>query len=317
MLEPGGPQASHIADLWTIMLWVGVVVTIAIVVFEAYAVTRGLQRHRAEGDAPPIVDEVPGDRWRHAVIVGATALTVLTLVTLLFISVGTGRALAALPSDEGLRIKVTAHQWWWQVEYQDPVPARHAITANEIHVPVGRTIHLELTAGDVIHSFWIPGLHGKKDLIPGRINRTSLRVDRPGRYGGQCAEFCGLQHAKMAIEIVAEPPEVFDAWLEQQRAPAAIPQSDLQLHGRDVFIRSTCSMCHAITGTPAGAGLGPDLTHLASRAWIGAGTLTNTRDHLGEWIRDPQRFKPGVRMPATPLDDQDLSMLLDYLESLR
>jgi cytochrome c oxidase subunit 2 len=169
----------------------------------------------------------------------------------------------------------------------------------------------------VIHSFWIRELHGKQDMIPGRQNSTWLRADRPGVWKAQCAEFCGHQHAKMLFDVIAEPPERFRQWYVSQLASAQEPTDSSARRGRDVFMRGACILCHAINGTPAGSRVGPDLTHLASRPSIAAGTLPNTRGHLAGWIVDPQRIKPGARMPANQLSSADLSALLDYLQSLR
>ena len=190
-------------------------------------------------------------------------------------------------------------------------------TANEIHVPAGKPVILKLNSADVIHSFWAPSLHGKKDLIPGRTSLLHFRADKPGVYRGQCAEFCGFEHALMAFTVVADPPEQYEAWAARQRQPAPSPVTDLQKQGLAVFMRSTCAMCHTIAGTEAGARLGPDLTHLASRSMLASGTLPNTPQYLAAWILDPQRFKKGANMPATPLSAQDLNALMAYLETLK
>lgn len=169
----------------------------------------------------------------------------------------------------------------------------------------------------MIHSFWVPNLHGKRDVLPGRITTFTLQAYRPGLYRGQCAEFCGLQHAHHAFYVIAEPRDAFETWLKGQRAPAAEPAMDGQRRGQHVFTTARCIECHTIRGTPAQGRAGPDLTHLASRRFIAAGTLPNTRGHLAGWVVDPQSVKPGARMPATPLPSEDLHALLDYLESLR
>jgi cytochrome c oxidase subunit 2 len=203
------------------------------------------------------------------------------------------------------------------VQYQDATPSNIVTTANEMHVPVGRTIHFELQAADVIHSFWVPNLHGKTDLIPGHTTHTFIRADAPGEYWGQCAEFCGFQHANMRFVLIAEPEEDFQRWLAAQRQPAAEPATESQKKGQQVFLTRTCVMCHTITGTPAASKVGPDLTHIGSRPRIGAGTLPNTRGNLAGWVSDPHGVKPGVRMPPNPLEPDELRALLDYLESLK
>jgi cytochrome c oxidase subunit II len=203
------------------------------------------------------------------------------------------------------------------VEYRDVVAQRGATTANEIHVPVGRMVVLELRSTDVIHSFWPISLGAKRDQIPGKENSLWLRADRPGVYRGQCAEFCGHQHAKMAFLVVAERPDSFERWLATQRDTAATPADSLTRRGQEVFLGSSCVMCHAIAGTPAGSRIGPDLTHLAGRRTIAAGTLPNTRGNLAGWIVDPQTIKPGAKMPPNLLPPADLQALLAYLETLR
>jgi cytochrome c oxidase subunit 2 len=216
-----------------------------------------------------------------------------------------------------LLLKVTARQWWWEVQYEEGGPSEFVTDANEIHLPVGRTVAIDLHSPDVIHSFWVPNLHGKRDMIPGHPTRIFLRADEPGTYWGQCAEFCGYEHAKMRFAVIVEPPDQFKSWLEAQRKPAAPPQSDSERRGQQVFLGTTCIMCHTIQGTPARGTVGPNLTHIASRTRLAAGTLPNTRGHLAGWVADPQRIKPGVRMPMNPLSPEELRTLLDYLESLK
>jgi cytochrome c oxidase subunit 2 len=189
--------------------------------------------------------------------------------------------------------------------------------ANEIHVPVGERVTLELESADVIHSFWAPNLHGKTDLIPGQVNRTTLRVDKEGAYRGQCAEYCGTQHAHMAFWVVAEPKEKFEAWLAAQRKPAPEPADATLAKGREVFLAAPCAMCHAIQGTPAHASVAPDLTHVATRRTLGAGTIPNTTGHLAGWVVDSHGIKPGNQMPPNPMDSDDLQALLAYLGSLK
>jgi cytochrome c oxidase subunit 2 len=251
------------------------------------------------------------------VVAAAAAATVATLVTVLLLSFGTGRRLTATPPAEALQVRVTGRQWWWEVEYRDSVANRWATTANEIHVPVGRPVVFQLRGGDVIHSFWVPNLGVKRDMIPGQETSIWFQADTPGVYRGQCAEFCGYQHAKMAFLVVAQPSDEFIAWLDRQRDTARTPADSLARRGREVFLSSSCVMCHAIGGTPAGSRIGPNLTHLAGRGTIGAGTLPNTRGHLAGWIVDPQQIKPGVRMPPNALEPRDLQALLAYLETLR
>jgi cytochrome c oxidase subunit II len=190
-------------------------------------------------------------------------------------------------------------------------------TANEIHVPVGRPVGIVLKSNDVIHSLWIPALHGKRDLLPGRENEIWIQADQAGFYRGQCAEYCGLQHAKMALTVVADLPDDFERWLSHMRGPAPAPTTDSQARGRDVVERGPCAMCHTVAGTLAGGRTAPDLTHVASRSAIGAGSIPNTRGNLAGWIADPQHIKPGNKMPPSGLASEELQALLDYLETLK
>jgi len=216
-----------------------------------------------------------------------------------------------------LRIRVTAHQWWWEIEYLDAIPQDRVTTANHLAIPVGQPVMLELRSGDVIHSFWVPNLNGKKDLLPGYVTQLALIASRAGRYTGECAEFCGYQHAHMSIDVSALAPAEFESWRNAQRASADEPGDDLQRRGRDVYLSSSCRACHTIQGTMTAGRLGPDLTHLASRPRIAAGALPNDIGHLAAWISDPQAIKPGTKMPATQLSGGDLTALVAYLGNLR
>jgi cytochrome c oxidase subunit 2 len=266
--------------------------------------------------------DVPETGARHergltTAVSAATGVTVLILFAFLIYDIVVGRQVTTNPGSQALQIRVTGHQWWWEVQYRDSIPKNWATTANEIHVPTGRPVVLELHSGDVIHSFWQPNLSGKRDLIPGNVNSVWFQADTSGVYRGQCAEYCGHQHAKMAFLVVAQRPDSFAAWLARQRDTALTPTDALARRGQEVFLASSCVMCHAVSGTPAGSRIGPDLTHLASRRTIAAGTLPNTRGNLAGWILDPQRIKPGVKMPANQLEPDDLQALLAYLETLR
>jgi cytochrome c oxidase subunit II len=265
------------------------------------------------------VEEPSDDRRERSMrttVIVATAATTIILFVFLILDLSVGRAITTNPGPEALQVRVTGHQWWWEIQYRDSLPQNWATTANEIHVPVGRPVVFELRSTDVIHSLWPPNLNGKRDLIPGNENSIWFQADSAGVYRGQCAEFCGHQHAKMAFLIIAEPPDSFSAWLVRQRDTAMTPTDSVALRGQEVFLASSCVMCHAIGGTPAGSRIGPDLTHLASRRTIAAGTLPNTRGNLAGWIVNPQGIKPGVRMPSTRLDSDDLQALLTYLETL-
>jgi cytochrome c oxidase subunit 2 len=214
-------------------------------------------------------------------------------------------------------IQVTGHQWWWEVQYQDPAANRVFTVANEIHTPVGEPVKIQLESQDVIHSFWVPSLNGKQDLIPGQQNETELIATRPGVYRAQCAEFCGLQHAHMAFTVVAEDREVFARWADSQISPATDPTSPEQRAGQAVFLSHACVTCHAIRGTQAGGRFGPDLTHVGSRRTIAAGELPLSRGSLAAWIADPQGVKPGNQMPLVPLNADELNAVSAYLEALK
>ena len=314
-LRPAGPQAASIADLWHLMLAICTFVLVAVVAVMLVAVAR---RRRADATTPPDIASLDRDEARaRAIVTGAVGATVVLLGVLLAGSVLTDRALARLPLQQGLHIEITGKQWWWDVRYDDPDPSRVFTTANEIHIPVGTPVVLTLKSADVIHSFWVPSLHGKKDLIPGQTVTFTLRADVAGTYRGQCAEFCGYQHARMGMLVIADPPDAFERWAQAQRMPAASPASDQAQRGQDVFMTTTCAMCHAITGTTAGARAGPDLTHVASRTTLAALTLPNDAGHLAAWIDDPHAFKPGTNMPAHALAPQDRDAIVAYLMTLK
>jgi cytochrome c oxidase subunit II len=315
-LDPAGPQAGRIGGLWWLMLYTLSAVFLLTMAFLAVAAfrPRGKTTH-----APDTSPEMNGERRMSRVVTVGVAATVVILFVLLVSSFLTGRSLYAIAADgeSALTVKVTGYQWWWRVQYDNQNASYIVTTANEIHIPVGRPVLFKLTSNDVIHSFWVPNLHGKTDLIPGHETTTWLRADRAGVFRGQCAEFCGHQHAHMAFTVVAETPEQFKAWYDDQLKSAAQPSTPQQERGRQVFMSSPCVMCHRIGGTDAGGAGGPDLTHFASRPTIAAGTLENTREHLASWVVDSQRIKPGNRMPQNVLAPEDLQALLDYLQSLK
>jgi cytochrome c oxidase subunit 2 len=311
-LNPASPQARLVDRLGDSMFVTAAVVFVAVVVALLWAAFR----RRDTASRPPVDDARQDGPMRTAVLV-ATGVTTAILFVFLIFDVSVGRTITTNPGKQALQIRVTGHQWWWEVQYRDSLPQYWATTANEIHVPVGRPVVFELRSIDVIHSLWAPNLNGKRDLIPGDENSLWFQADTPGVYRGQCAEFCGHQHAKMGLLVVAESPDNFAQWLQQQRDTARTPTDSLARRGQEVFLASSCVMCHTISGTPAGSRIGPDLTHLASRQTIAAGTLPNTKGSLAGWILDPQRIKPGVRMPPTQLSSRDLQALLAYLETLK
>lgn len=311
-LAPAGLQASRIHDLFWGMAIVCAAVWITVLTFGGLAFLRGRRR------LVPAEDEDTNARMRRGVIL-AVAATTLILIGFLVADFGVGRATGAYSAEpkEALSIQVIGHQWWWQIVYEDSIPERTITTANEIHIPIGRPVLIKAESRDVIHSFWVPNLAGKRDLIPGYSTMLWLRADEPGVYEGRCAEYCGHQHAKMRLTVVAETAEQFSRWYEQSRQPARPPADAITRRGQEVFLAGPCVMCHTIRGTPAGGTLGPELTHVASRRTLAAGSLPNTRGHLAAWIADAQRIKPGNLMPPIALPPGDLEALLAYLESLR
>jgi cytochrome c oxidase subunit 2 len=314
-LVPAGVQASRILELWHLTLAVCCGVFAAILLACLIAVVRAPRANRATPVDLSSIDR-PQSRTRFWVV-AATCVSTLLLFGLLLADVLTDRALSRLPIDHALRIEMTGYQWWWQAKYLSDENAPEFTLANELHVPVGRPVIISLKAADVIHTFWVPNLHGKKDMIPGRDATIEFRADKAGVYRGQCAEFCGYEHALMAFSISADPPAQYEVWAAQQRQPANAPAEEVALHGRDVFLSQDCARCHTVRGTAANGTIGPDLTHLASRQFIAAGTLSNNRGNLAGWIVDPRTLKPGTVMPGTRLPPAELQALLLWLETLK
>jgi cytochrome c oxidase subunit 2 len=312
IVPAASPEAKALAHLWWWMVGVGSGVWVVVVAATIYAVLA--KRRDTTDDVTPVPPAVHS-RMQRAVGAAGFA-TILVLFMFLAYDFAAGRALAQHPR-LGLTVDVTGYQWWWKFEYEDPDPSKRVVTANELHVPVGRPVQLKLAANDVIHSFWAPNLNGKRDLIPGYKSSLWFTADRPGVYRGQCAEFCGLQHAKMAFYVVAESPARFAAWLAGQSGNPTPPTDSTLRYGQRVFLSGGCAVCHTIGGTPAQATVGPSLTHLQSRATIAAGTLANTRANLMGWITNPQAIKPGTLMPATGLQAGQLTALVAYLETLK
>jgi cytochrome c oxidase subunit 2 len=306
VLHTAGADAALIADMaW--LLFGG-----AAVIFIGVMLLLVISLRKRQGKVKPML-------WLAGL---GVAFPVAVLTALLAYGILRSRELTSPISQDALVISVNARMWWWEVRYRDPVSGRDIALANEIHLPVGRPVYLALTSEDVIHSFWVPALMGKVDTIPGRPNRIRIRAEREGIYRGQCAEYCGIQHARMALHVVAESPAAFGAWLANQARPARAPDSALLQHGMQVFLENRCSACHAVRGVKeesvADRALGPDLTHVGSRLFLAAGTLRNDGEALRTWIRSAQHVKPGVRMPSfDEIGDADLEALSAYLEHLQ
>ncbi|MGJ9417129.1 cytochrome c oxidase subunit II [Massilia sp. CMS3.1] len=302
VLHPAGPDAAIIAQLSWVLFGGGAVIFVAVMALMILSLRR---------DAQPV-----SARWW---IAGAgIAFPIVVLSALLVWSTWRSAELTPQTSRGAMSIGVTAKMWWWEVRYHDPVSGRQIVSANEIRIPAGRPVYVGLTSTDVIHSLWVPALNGKMDTVPGRVTGLTLHADKPGIYRGQCAEFCGEQHARMALHVIALAPEEFDRWLRNEAQPAKAPADALVERGRAAFIEQRCQSCHTIRGVAEGARLGPDLTHIGGRTHIAAGTLRNHRGTLAGWIADPQAIKPGARMPAaTDIDGATLQALAAYLEQLK
>jgi cytochrome c oxidase subunit 2 len=300
-LDPAGPFAEPIATVSWILFGVAAVVLI-LVLASLGAALFGPRPWRAR---------LGGERL---IWIGGLVLPVAVLSALLVYGLGLTGRLSQAPGPGDMRVRVTGEMWWWRVAYLDDHGREVLQDANEIHIPVGQDVVFELDSVDVVHSFWIPRLGGKADMIPGRRNLLRLRADAPGVYGGQCAEYCGGPHALMGLVVVAHAPAEFNAWRERQAAPATMPQGA----GAQVFAASGCGACHTIRGTAANGLAGPDLTHVGSRRTLGAGILPNTQGALAGWIADSQAIKPGNRMPAYPvLTGEELGEVSAYLASLK
>jgi cytochrome c oxidase subunit II len=301
-LDVAGTDAALIAHLFNVMMAGAAIVWIGVVAAAIYAVRVNRGRHN-ERDANLLI------------IGGGVALPTVALGALLWYGLPALPQVMALAPADALRIHVIGKQWWWRVQYA--TPDGFIETANELRLPLGQRVELQLSSPDVIHSFWVPSLAGKMDMIPGRVTRLAVEPTRTGVFRGACAEYCGASHALMAFDVVVTTPDEFQRWLDTQGAPAREPSDADALRGRDTFRASGCTACHTIRGSPPAGRLGPDLTHVATRASIGAATLPNQADALVRWIRDTDRVKPGVHMPAfRALTADELAGLAAYLGSL-
>jgi cytochrome c oxidase subunit 2 len=310
-LAPAGEQAASQYSLFVLMLWICGIIYLLVLGFLTLALVRIARR----APSAPIADppDLGLDRslwiWAATIVVGLTVLAGGSFLV--------DRSLAAAQSREALEVRVTAHQWWWRVAYRDPRSGIWIETANELHLPAGRTARLMLGSADVIHSFWVPNIAGKMDVIPGRANAIDVTPHRLGWFRGQCAEFCGAQHAKMAFDVKIDTPAEFSSWLAAQARPAVPPGDPVAARGMQVVTQGQCAMCHAVRGTDATGRPGPDLTHIGSRRSLAAGTLRMNRANLQGWVAQPQALKPGTMMPAVTLDPRDADAVARYLEQLK
>ena len=309
VLGSDGQSALQIARLFWIFLGVTAAVYVAVIAFLIASV-----RRQRPAETALIAREPRGMRTALIVWTGVIALGLSGLAVASFFA---DRVSAKNASDHDLTIKVTARQWWWDVEYRSADASQTLRTANELHLPVGVPARIELESSDVIHSLWIPNLAGKQDLIPGRRTDLSLRPLRVGQYRGQCAEFCGLQHSRMALDVTVESAADFKRWWLAGLKPAAPPATPLAAAGMAYVTTRECSVCHSIAGTPASAHFGPDLTHIASRRSIAAGTLPMSRANLAAWVRSPQAHKQGADMPSIGLSEPQANAIAAYLDGLK
>jgi cytochrome c oxidase subunit 2 len=300
-----GADSRDFIDLLRLFLLVTGFVYLLVIGFLTVAL---LRRRREEPEKEP--------RFR-GLLVGWVGFVALGLLILTLGSFFTDRSMAANGARPALEVEITAKQWWWDIRYFGADPSQTLRTSNELHLPAGMPVHISLKSEDVIHSFWVPNLAGKQDLIPGRNTDITLTPMKTGLYRAQCAEFCGVQHAHMALDVTVEPKDKFLSWYAAGLQPAKAPANPLQLAGYQYITTHECASCHNISGTPASGGVGPDLTHLASRRSIAAGTLPMERGNLYAWVADPQSQKPGNKMPVIGLEPNELHGIVAYLESLK
>ncbi len=304
-LSPSGPGSQTAATSWWLLFGVATFVCVLVTAAAVLAVVVRRRARRVHGGEGRGIVLVLGIVLPSLVFAGTFALSVVGLSR----TSGADRPPAAT-------VEVIGHTWWWEVRYTGTDGSTKAVTANEIHIPVGKPVRIRLKSADVIHSFWVPELMPKTDLLPDRINTTWLQADHSGRYRGQCAEYCGRQHAHMAFEVVAESSTDFDRWLSRQAAPAATPSDSEARRGMEVFTQGTCATCHTVRGTSADGEKGPDLTHVGSRGRLGAGAIPNDFGHMAGWVANSQTVKPGNEMPPQRLSPDDLRAVVTYLQGL-
>jgi cytochrome c oxidase subunit II len=306
-LDAHGTGAAIIRQEWWFLFWIGTAIVLLVTGLLVAILVRQWQNRQVLSAE---VRDTDGIKW---IWLGGIALPIVIALFVFASTIRSSLALSAPPGPETVTVTIIGHRWWWEVQYPDEA----FTTANQLYLPVGQSVRVNITSADVIHSFWVPQLGFKRDLIPGQMNETWLQANEPGVYRGLCSEFCGLQHAQMMFMVVALTPKRYQAVMANERKLAPAPNNELARAGQQVFLRSSCVYCHTIRGTSAAGEVGPDLTHLANRLTIAAGALENNVGNLGGWIMDPQHIKPGSTMPATPLTGKDLQALLAYLRTLQ
>ena len=311
MFAPAGPDAARVATWGWILFAIAGVVFAVVLVMILFAF---LRRQRGRGAEHELLPPPQERKWFTFVLVAGGIVPAVTLSSVMGVNIYSERVIAAEAQKPNLTIQVIGHQWWWEIYY----PGQGFTAANEVHIPVGQNVEFKLSSADVIHSFWVPQLSPKTDLIPGQTNTLTLTAAQAGTYRGQCAELCGAQHAHMALLVVADTPQDFATWTARQRRPAPNPSPNTAaFEGQQIFQGSACMYCHAIRGTTASSRLGPDLTHVASRRTLGAGTLQNNYGNLAGWVINAQAVKPGNKMPPMYLSSTELKAVMSYLETLQ
>ena len=312
MLNPAGTAAHRISTLgWIVFVtFMAVSAIMWVLVFWVAVRRKGSLKEYDPYNAGG------GEQW---ILAGGIIIPLMILTAMFILSEDTmAHFPMGMKQDPPPEIVVIGHQWWWEIHYVSGPVDQHFVTANEMHIPVGQPVDIELRSADVIHTFWVPRIHGKMDLVPGQPNMIRIRADQPGTYRGQCSEFCGDQHANMAMLVIADPPNKYQAWVAGQRADAAQPSTPETQAGAQVFLSAPCAFCHTVRGTDAAGVVAPDLTHLASRMSLASDTLVNNKANLEAWITHAQSLKPGVTMPnLTQFTGVQLRDMTDYLQSLR
>jgi cytochrome c oxidase subunit 2 len=301
IVDPKGHEARHVAGAWWLMFGLAAAVYAVVAGLIVIAVVRG---RRDDSERTSRLND------NAFIVIGGLAVPLAILGIISVVTVRTAVTVREPAPAGALRVDIIGHDWWWEIRYPDT----GIVTANELHVPVGRRVDAKIHTADVIHSFWVPQITGKMDAIPGQANRLPFTAEQAGVYRGECAEFCGIQHANMNFLVVAEEPTRFAQWEQTEAQAAGLPMSDQGERGRVVFEREACAGCHTIRGTSAAGSLGPDLTHVGGRRTLGAGTVPNTTGNLAGWIADAQAIKPGNKMPPMVLSPDDLLALVRYLQ---